>query len=346
MTEQDPINIAGTSVAAGSSANIEIPVARLYSRTPVAMPVQIVHGNSEGPRLFVTAAVHGDEILGVEVVRRLLRKKILKRLKGTLVAVPVVNVFGFNARSRYMPDRRDLNRFFPGSRKGSLTSQLARILVDEVISKCTHGIDLHSGSNHRINFPQIRACLDAPEVAEMARAFEAPVILDMDKIEGTMRAYCQDAKIPVILYEGGEADRFDELSVRTALRGVLSVMRHLKMLPPQKSRKARKESVVAKSHTRVRAPASGIFHDAQPLGATVTKGQTIGVVSDPGGGETFPVTSKVSGIVIGRLQHPLVNKGDSLYHIGMFSEPETAAGLVEDLQVEFDVEDRKEALDW
>ena len=168
------LKIAGKQVAAGQRRSINIPVARLYTHTEMTMPVHVLRGKKDGPRLFVCAAIHGDEIIGVEIIRRLLKLKILQRLRGTLIAVPVVNVYGFINHTRYLPDRRDLNRFFPGSEKGSLTSRLANIFMDEIVANSTHGIDLHAGSHHRINLPHIRACLDNPET-EMLWVRPGPV---------------------------------------------------------------------------------------------------------------------------------------------------------------------------
>ena len=221
------LNIAGKAISAGQSATINIPVARLYTHTEMTLPVHILRGKREGPSLFVSAAVHGDEIVGVEVIRRLLKLKIMGRLRGTLIAIPVVNVYGFIHNSRYLPDRRDLNRFFPGTEKGSLTSRLANLFMEEIVGNSTHGIDLHSGTNHRTNFPQIRACLDDAETRRLAFSFGAPVILNADLRDGSLRQAVRDVGIPVLLYEAGEALRFDEVAIRTGVKGILSVMRTL-----------------------------------------------------------------------------------------------------------------------
>ena len=184
---QPAITIAGTRVKPGQQTTISVPVARLYTHTEMAMPVHVTHGRREGPRLFVSGAIHGDEIIGTEIIRRLMKLKRLRSIRGTLLAVPVVNVYGFLQHSRYSPDRRDLNRFFPGSEKGSLTSQLAGTVMEEVIQGCTHGIDLHAGSNHRANLPQIRAAIDDPETLRLARAFKVPVIINARLREGSLR---------------------------------------------------------------------------------------------------------------------------------------------------------------
>ncbi|MBW2435097.1 MAG: succinylglutamate desuccinylase/aspartoacylase family protein [Deltaproteobacteria bacterium] len=310
-----PISIADSKLKPGQQATIHIPVARLYTLTEMTMPVHIIHGNQEGPRLFVSAAIHGDEINGTEIIRRLMKLKKIKKLKGTLIAVPVVNVYGFLKQSRYSPDRRDLNRFFPGSEKGSLTSQLADIFMDEIVANSTHGIDLHAGSNHRTNFPQIRANTDDPEVLRLAQAFRVPIIINANIRDGSLRQALAEKGIPFLLYEAGEALRFDEFAIRAGIRGIVSVMETIGMLRSSRARKAVIEPLIADATTWLRAPASGILHMNVPLGAKVAKNKKIGVIADPFGGQEAVIESPVSGMVIGRLNLPLVHQGDAVIHI-------------------------------
>ena len=305
----------------GKRLTINVPVARLYTHTEMTMPVHVLRGKRSGHRLFVSAAVHGDEILGVEIVRRLLKVKALKRLSGTLIAVPVVNVYGFVHQSRYLPDRRDLNRFFPGSKKGSLTSRLADIFMNEIVANSTHGIDLHTASNHRTNLPQIRACLDDPETARLATAFGAPVILDANLRDGSLRQAVMEKGIPMLMYEGGEALRFDEVAIKAGVRGILAVMRAVGMLPARAVRKTPIQPAVARSSTWVRAPASGILHSNVRLGARISEGTKLGEIADPFGEEEIEVVSSQAGVVIGRLDLPLVHRGDALFHMACFKRP-------------------------
>jgi hypothetical protein len=181
----------------------------------MSLPIEVIRGKEEGPVMFVSAALHGDEINGVEIVRRLLAKKALKSIKGALIAVPIVNVFGFNSKSRYLPDRRDLNRSFPGSENGSLAGQLAHTFITEIVQKCTHGIDLHCAAINRINLPQIRACLDDPETQRMANAFNMPVALHSELRDGSLRSAARELGIPTLLFEGGEALRFNEKTIKS-----------------------------------------------------------------------------------------------------------------------------------
>ncbi|MGD9081019.1 MAG: succinylglutamate desuccinylase/aspartoacylase family protein [Desulfobacterales bacterium] len=309
------VSIAGSKIKPGQQATIHIPVARLYTHTQMTMPVHVIHGKKEGPHLFVSAAIHGDEIIGTEIIRRLMKLKKIRKLSGTLIAVPVVNVYGFLKQSRYSPDRRDLNRFFPGSEKGSLTSQLADIFMDEIVVNSTHGIDLHAGSNHRTNLPQIRANIENSDTLRLAEAFGVPVIINAGTRDGSLRQAVAEKGIPFLLYEAGEALRFNEVGIRAGVRGILSVMETIGMLRPSRARKKVIEPLIADTTTWIRAPASGILHMNVPLGARVSENKKIGEIADPFGGHEVAIKSPVSGMVIGRLNLPLAHQGDAVIHI-------------------------------
>jgi predicted deacylase len=328
----DPLEINGTVVRPGTRETIFIPVSRRYTAGEVTLPVCVVHGRKPGPRLFVSAAVHGDEINGVEIVRRLLRRTALSKLRGSLIAVPVVNVYGFVGQTRYLPDRRDLNRCFPGSTKGSLAARLANTFMTEIAGKATHGIDLHTGSLHRANLPQIRANLDFPGSEALAQSFGAPVIMDAATRPGSLREAVQGLGIPMIVYEAGEALRFDELSIKAGLKGVLSIMRDLHMLPAVKARVRRVEPFVAHGSTWVRAPESGILVSRLKLGDRVKEGQQLGVISDPLGEEEIPIICPTDGVLIGCTNLPLMNEGDALFHIGVFERLKPASDEVDFFQ--------------
>ncbi len=328
----EPFRIAGKEVPPGGRLTVDLQVARLYTHGEVTMPVQVVHGRRPGPRLFVCAAVHGDEINGVEIVRRLARLPLLARLRGVLLLVPVVNVLGLIHHSRYLPDRRDLNRSFPGSPRGSLAARLAHRFMEEVVARCTHGIDLHSAAVHRSNLPQVRADLSQAETRRLARAFGAPVVLDASLRDGSLRQAAAERGLPLLLYEAGEALRFDELGIRAGVRGVVGVMRALGMLPPSRAARPFPEPLVARASTWVRAPQSGILRQAAPLGARVRRGEPLGVVADPFGERERAVHAPAGGLIIGRAEIPLVNEGDALFHIARFSRPREAQARLEAFQ--------------
>jgi predicted deacylase len=290
------------------------------------MPIHVIHGRHPGPCLLVSAALHGDELNGVEILRRLLAHKQIDRIRGTLIAIPVVNVFGFVSKSRYLPDRRDLNRSFPGSETGSLASRLANIIMTEIIPHCTHLIDLHTGAINRENLPQIRAKLtDAPVTEGMAQAFGVPVILHSELLEGSFRRAASEHGIPVLLYEGGEALRFDEFAIRAGLNGVLEVMSHLDMR--RKSRKNRStNSMIANTSQWLRAPQSGILRALVATGTQVEENDVLAYINDPLGENSEALRSPVSGIIIGKTNLPLVFEGEAVFNIARYE----AAGEVSD----------------
>ena len=335
---QPALNIAGTQVKPGQQATIRIPVARLYTHTEMTMPVKVVHGRQKGPRLFVSAAVHGDEIIGTEIIRRLLKLKKIRKLKGTLIAVPVVNVYGFVQQSRYSPDRRDLNRFFPGSEKGSLTSQLADIFMDEIVAGSTHGIDLHAGSNHRTNLPQIRADIENQETKRLAVAFRAPIIINANARDGSLRQAVAEKGIPFLLYEAGEALRFDEIAIRAGVRGIMSVMQEIGMIRRSLPRKSSIAPLIADSTGWVRAPASGILQMHIPLGGKVNRDTSLGEIADPFGDQETEIRSPAAGMVIGRLNLPLVHQGDAVIHIAHLKKLAPIEPVLEEFKEEISEE--------
>ncbi|MDZ7843013.1 MAG: succinylglutamate desuccinylase/aspartoacylase family protein [Gammaproteobacteria bacterium] len=327
--------INGATVSPGTRRTLELPIPHLYTHTEMAMVVHVIRGRQDGPRLFVSAALHGDELLGIEVVRRLVRHRAMERMRGTLLAVPIVNPYGVLAQSRYLPDRRDLNRSFPGTTRGSLAARLAHLFMTEIVSNATHGIDLHTGAQHRFNLPQIRADLTDKENLELARAFDVPVVLDANIRDGSLRAAVSESGLPMLVYEAGEALRYDEISVRVGVQGVLGVMRKLGMLRPSRSSKKKREPYVSRSSRWVRAPKGGVLLSIKPLGSKVSEGDTLAVVADPYGESQEPIVADFPGIVIGCTHLPLVHEGDAVLHVAKFSDAEEVAEYVDTFQAEY-----------
>ena len=329
----DELRINGESIPPGTSTTLELPLPHLYTRTPMTMPVHVRRGRRAGPSLFVCAAVHGDELNGVEIIRRLMKRRALSRIRGTVIAVPFVNVYGVIDRSRYLPDRRDLNRSFPGSGRGSLAARLADLFMTEIVAHCTHGIDLHTGALHRGNLPQVRGNLDDEETLRLAGLFGVPVLINADLRDGSLREAAAARGIPMLLYEAGEALRFDEVSIRAGVQGILNVMRGLGMLAPTRGRKRpTHEPFVARSSAWVRAPASGIFRGAVSLGAHVKNSELLGTIAEPVGDTESEVRASRGGIVIGRSNLPLVLEGEALFHIASFEDLREVAEQVEEFQ--------------
>ncbi|MFT7535112.1 MAG: putative deacylase [Hyphomicrobiaceae bacterium] len=239
------------------------------------------------------------------------------------------------AQTRYLPDRRDLNRAFPGSPKGSLASRLAHIFTTEIVDQCTHGIDLHTGAIHRSNLPQLRACLDRGQTAELADAFGVPVVLHANVRDGSLRQAVVEREMPMLLYEAGEALRFDEVCIRAGVRGVINVMRKIGMLQESKSRPPAKPTVCVKSKWE-RAPEGGVLRMRVALGDRVHTGQTLAMLSDATGDNEITVVASVEGIVIGCTNLPLVNEGDAIFNLAICDESQVAADNVAAFHADLD----------
>lgn len=338
------LEIGGKKIEIGERTRIEIPVASLFDYTNISIPIEIIRGKKEGPTMFVSATIHGDEIIGAEIVKRLLARKELKNIRGTLIAIPIVNPFGYNNNIRYLPDRRDLNRCFPGSPNGSLAARIAHTFITEVVKKCDFGVDIHSGAVHRFNFPQVRLEMRDDQEIRLAKAFGAPVIINSPLRPGTLRQAAHDHDVKTILYEAGEALRFDDHAINVGVHGILNVMREIKMLKSDEDMDYYANVMVAKSSYWIRAPQSGSLRTVKKLGAFVQPGELLGVISDPYGARSIPVTANSGGIIIGAVTMPLVNRGNALFHIATledlkFAEEMADSAIVFDKDIDIENED-------
>jgi hypothetical protein len=331
MAGRAPFEIGDHRIAAGVRQTVDLPVSVLSDHTPVNMSVHVIHGRRGGPVLFVSAAIHGDEIIGVDIARRLLRTLTVDGLRGTLVVVPIVNTFGFLNHSRYLPDRRDLNRCFPGGPSGSLAARLADIFMREIVGRADFGIDLHSAAIHRINMPQIRVAPSQEKTLKLAEAFGAPVIILSKLREGSLREAAQKRGVDILLYEAGEGLRFDELSARAGVAGILRVMHAMGMISRRAISRAKTKSLRTTSSAWQRAPAGGLIRVFKGTGETVSEGDLLGVIADPFGEVETELQSEYSGIIIGRTNLPVVNEGDALFHIASTSDldPEATIEVLE-----------------
>lgn len=320
------LRLGGQSFAPGSSGTVELTVGHMIDHQPLSMTVHVHRGRRAGPCLLVSAGIHGNEICGVESLRLLLKMRLLKRLRGDLIVVPVVNMPAFMARSRYLPDRRDLNRLFPGSSKGSLGGRLASLFMEEVVGQCSHAVDMHSGAINRPNLPQIRISPGGEVAMGMALAFRVPVVIESPVREGTLRQALFAKKIPSLLFEAGEAGRLDHASVRYGVRGLVSVMRSLSMLPKERKPDTvrRAKTVVAEETYWERAPMGGIFTPRTELGKAVAASEILGIVADPFGRAECKVVARESGVIIGCSRDAAVDEGDALFHIALTQDPDKA----------------------
>ncbi|OJI95268.1 hypothetical protein LY10_04029 [Planktotalea frisia] len=328
--------IAGERIEAGTRKTVNIPVSTLSDHTPVTLSAHIIHGRRDGPTMFVSAGIHGDEVIGVEIVRRLLRTKNLKSLQGTLIVVPIVNTFGFLNHSRYLPDRRDLNRCFPGSPNGSLASRLAHIFMEEIVSRCSLGIDLHSAAINRMNLPQMRVSASNAKTLKLAQVFGAPVILTSALRDGSLRQEAKKIGVDVLLYEAGEGMRFDEMSVRAGVAGILRVLKDIEMLRVAGIAKPKANSILCSNSNWLRAPVGGLLRMFKSEGDLVEDGEIVAAISDPFGDDETEVATRYSGIIVGRAVMPIVHEGDALFHIAAVKSADIAEAAVDDLATQLE----------
>lgn len=336
MTKRASFELAGVSVAAGSRQTINIPVSTLSDHTPVTLSAHVIHGKQDGSTMFVSAGIHGDEVIGVEIVRRLLRTKNLKSLCGTLIVVPIVNTFGFLNHSRYLPDCRDLNRCFPGSANGSLGSRLAHIFMTEIVGRCSLGIDLHSAAINRTNLPQVRVSANNRETLRLAHIFGAPVILTSALRDGSLRQEAKKVGVDVVLYEAGEGMRFDEMYVRAGVAGILRILKDKGLLPRAGIAAPKARSIVCSDSHWLRAPAGGLLRMFKAEGDLIEEGDIIAAISDPFGQSEIEVAAKYGGIIVGRAVMPIVHEGDALFHVAAVKSADVAEAAVDDLATQLE----------
>lgn len=323
----DVIRIASHDIYPGDQVRVEMPLAQMATQGLMGMPVEVIFGEEPGPRLLVCGAVHGDEINGIEIVRQLLPLLSPQTVRGALIAVPIVNVPAFITQSRYLPDRRDLNRSFPGSKSGSQAARIAYNLMEHVVRQSTHVIDIHTAAQYRRNVPQIRTNLNNDECRELAQAFGAPVMVHAAERDGSLRMAAGSAGIPTIVYEAGEACRFDPDAIEIGLAGVLGVMHYLDMVSARdvhikKVRKPASAHPVAFSGSKwVRASRGGLFRSHVQPGQLVAKDQFLGFIADAFGEGMSTVRAPKAGMVIGLHCNPVVHHGDAVIHLAIDKQP-------------------------
>ena len=306
------------TVAAGHKKEIQVPLARMPAGTWATMPVVLVHGSKPGPTIWLSGAVHGDELNGIEIVRQILSHLKPKELRGTVIAAPIVNVFGVTLSSRYLPDRRDLNRSFPGSKRGSLASRIAQLFTKQVIARSDIGIDYHTGSGGRDNLPQVRGDLDDPATREIARAFHAPLMLHAKPRSGSLRATARKQGKAALIFEGGEAGRFDNHVIEIGVAGGLRVMRHRGMIAAAPA--AEGPALSSRSSKWTRTSRSGFSRVLVELGDTIEEGQVLAKISNSISRRTTLIRSRRPGVVIAVLRTGLVHQGDALVHLADIEE--------------------------
>ena len=307
--------VSGIRVAAGETKEIYLKVSESFLSGGIQVPVTVIRGMHPGPTALVLAAIHGDEINGADIVRRLIFDVDHERLSGTLIAIPVVNIPGFLAQSRYLPYHRDLNRYFPGKRKGNNAERFAYRLFNEIVQKCDFGIDLHTAASGRMNLPHVRGDMSHPKVRKLARAFGATVLIDQSGVKGALRREATDIGIPMILFEAGETGRFSQRVSLVGLRGVLNVLVEMGMLPENPDATRPPFQVIVKASDWVRAEKGGILDLAVKPGDLIYQGDLIGSVLNPFGKTVTQIRAPTTGIVIGVTTAPLTIPGTGIVHV-------------------------------
>lgn len=308
------MRISNEEILPGEEKRIVVTLARLPSHSPIELYLTVCRSTEPGPTLLLSGGLHGDEVNGIEIVRRIMEQGLHRPERGTVICMPIINIFGFIYTSRYVPDGKDVNRSFPGSPTGSLASRVANYLTKEILPQITYGIDFHTGGADRTNYPQIRCQLKDPMNAELAHSFHAPFTLDAPLRPHSMRQVAMRMGKRILVYEGGESGRFDELAISTAIKGSLRVMHHLGMR--SSSEHPAHANHVIKHSSWVRARNSGIFHSSVEYGQEVKKNDTVGYINDPFGDFQLKLKAPRAGFILGLNNHPVVHQGDALMHIG------------------------------
>ncbi|MDN3664742.1 succinylglutamate desuccinylase/aspartoacylase family protein [Algibacter miyuki] len=310
------LTILGEDIKPGESREVNFDVANLHTSTPVNVPVIIERAKKPGPTVLFTAGIHGDEVNGVEIVRQLIAKGINKPKAGTVICIPVINVFGFINLKREFPDGRDLNRVFPGSPSGSLAARVAFKLVNEIIPFVDIILDFHTGGSGRFNAPQLRYVKDDIKLNDLAKAFNAPFVLYSKNLSKSFRTTCYKLDKPLLLFEGGKSNHIDEAVTNSGVNGSKRVLKHLGMLATHfKTSNPKKPTIFIEDSKWQRAKLSGMFKAEVPIGSYVNKRDVLGNITDPYGKFTHLVKAPNSGYIINVNESPIVYQGDALFHI-------------------------------
>lgn len=316
MKNKIPLKLLGESILPGESKTISVEIAKLHTMTNLKIPVIVERSKIDGPTVLLSACLHGDEINGTEIVRQLIRQKINKPKKGTIICIPIINIFGFINQTREFPDKRDLNRVFPGSKNGSLASRFAHFLVSEILPKVDYAIDFHAGGASRFNAPQIRIVQNNPELKALATVFNAPFTLYSKNISGSFRNASTKLGVKMLLFEGGKSLDLNENITQEGIEGTKRFLAHLEMLNPKKMPKVTsRETILIEKSTWVRANFSGMFHGLVTSGSLVEKGTILAMISDPFGKIEHKLKSPNAGFIINVNDAPIVYQGDAVFHI-------------------------------
>ncbi len=306
----------GVDIPRGVTQKVEVNISRLPSRSPIDIYITVARAKEPGPVLLLMGGLHGDEINGVEIVRRIVEQGLNQPTVGTIICIPIINIYGFINFSRYVPDGKDVNRSFPGNKNGSLASRVAYYLTQDILPKIDVGLDFHTGGADRSNFPQIRCMMNDDTNQGLAQAFCAPFTLHSTYRPKSLRQTAAKRGKRILVYEGGESSRFDEFAIQQGVNGAIRVMKHLGITDAEAPEPTYNNQLVNRS-SWVRARSSGMFQCAVINGAEVKKKQLIGYMTDPFGDFKEPIKSPATGFIIGLNNDPILHQGDAIAHIGI-----------------------------
>lgn len=312
----ETLEILGEKIELGESRVIDFNLAKLFTSTKIEMPIIIERAKIPGPTILITAAIHGDEINGVEIVRQLIARKINKPKRGTIICIPILNVFGFLNTHRAFPDGRDLNRSFPGTRRGSLASRVAYHFTSEILPHADYCLDFHTGGASRFNAPQIRVKPNDKNLLHLAKIFNVPFTVYSNNLKKTYRATCDKMGIPIVLFEGGKSLESNKQIVNYGVRGTVRFLNYLGMLDSKfKVTIPLNNTVIIEKSKWVRAQRSGLFHLKIKINTLVEKGELLATITDPYGTMRYKVLAPNKGYIINVNQSPIVHQGDAIFHI-------------------------------
>jgi uncharacterized protein len=317
------LRLLGSEVAPGTRKRLLWTSGTAIEGFASPVPVIVLNGSGPGPVLCLTGAVHGDELNGIEVVRRVLDDVDVEELNGAIIGVPIVNIQGFYRGTRYLPDRRDLNRYFPGNARGSAATRMAHSFFTEVIQNCSALIDLHTGSLNRTNLPQVRANLNIPSIARMTQAFGATVVLHSVGEKRSLRRAATEAGIPSVTFEMGEPMRVQPEQVEHGAKAIETLMYSLGMT--RQRRYWGDPEPVYYASKWVRVDHGGILFSDVALGERVSEGELLGVVTDPISNEQHRIYAPASGRILGMALNQVVLPGFAAYRIGTETSKSSAA---------------------
>lgn len=326
------LSICDQEIQPGESISLALPLPEVFSCANLYMPIQVINGKKPGPCVLIIAAMHGNELNGTEIINRLSSIKRLNKLEGSIIAIPIFNVYAFLNKSRHLPGNNSLEKSFPGSKKGTLAERVTNLFIQKIFSLADYCIDLQTGFNNYTNFPQLYTDTNNTDYSELAKAFGSPIVSNLTCEEGMLSAYAKKKNTPYFIYEAGEASRFNETAIKTGVKGVVNFLESLKMITKKTSLTNKNSNTLfVEKNIWVRASTSGISYSSKKLGQHIQQGEEIAVIKDPfGASEAQPIYCPEDSVIVGKNNMPLVREGEGLFQLATFKKGKQAASSLTD----------------